>query len=241
MKTFRTIYLVLIVLTLSGMAAAQKGKPSPTPTPTPAVITAKFNYCAPGDTVCEAANRVRQDADRAYTNGQDGVVMSSALNSTGDIVIFLNDSTRTAVYDLRDRVHDGNPQPTWTSTPQNFKVQFVIHDANNLKAQGTCAGAAAVCEENMVSAMNGGFYIGKVRYRFQWNPTSVLTYINWVEDTSPVNINYKRDATGQTWTVTPIETSPFSNRYLAGMQVEDRRESFGGQYNMPFTLVVNVK
>ena len=58
MKTFRTIYLVLIVLTLSGMAAAQKGKPSPTPTPTPAVITAKFNYCAPGDTVCEAANRV---------------------------------------------------------------------------------------------------------------------------------------------------------------------------------------
>lgn len=88
--------------------------------------------------------------------------------------------------------------------------------------------------------MNGGFYINRVRYRFQWNPDSVLQYINWVEPTSNVNINYKRDETGQTWTVTPIQKENF--HYLAGMQVEDKNKiTFGGQYNMPFSLVVTVR
>lgn len=244
MRIDRIVIVVTALLVLSTAAFAQKGgkpKPSPTPTPVPVVVTAQFNHCVAGDTACETANRVRQDVNRAFTSGSEGVSIANATSSTGDIVIYLENSTRSVVYDLRDRVHDGNPQPTWTGTPQNFKVQFVLHDANLLKTYGSCA-SSSVCEENMVSAMNGGFYIGKVRYRFQWNPGSVLQYINWVEPTSAVNINYKRDEGGQTWTVTPIETSPFSGRYLAGMQVEDRnRISFGGQYNMPFHLVISVK
>jgi hypothetical protein len=241
-KSFRAATFVIIIIALSTAAYSQKGKPpkpSPTPTPTPPVVRATFNYCTAGDTACQSANRVRMDVDRPYTSGQEGVSIAGATGTTGDIVIYLGDSTRSVVYDLRDVVHTGNPQPTWTSTPQNFKVQFVLHDANLLKTAGACA-TSAVCEANMVSALNGGFYIGRVRYRFQWNPWSVLEYINSVEDTSPVNIYYTRDASGQTWTVTPIET--VSGRYLAGMQVEDRnRITFGGQYNMPFRMVITVQ
>ncbi len=250
MKAYRLITLTFLVLTLAAAAFAQgngngngnRPPRTPTPTPTPApVISAKFNYCAPGDVACQTANRARQDVDTPYVNSSQGVSIANATSSTGDIVIYLENSTRSVVYDLRGMVHMGNPQPTWTSTPQNFKVQFVIHDANVLKTFGSCA-TSAFCEENMESAMNGGFYIGKIRYRFQWNPDSVLQYINWVEPTSHVNINYKRDATGQTWTVTPKETSPFSGIYLAGMQVENKNNTtFGGQYNMPFTLVVTVR
>jgi hypothetical protein len=239
MKSFRIVTLIVAILTLPAIAAAQKAKPQPSPTPTPAVITAQFNFCLAGDTACETANRVRQDVNRPYTNGSEGVWIANTTNSSRDIVIYLENSTRSVIYDLRDRVHTGNPQPTWTSSPQNFKVQFVVHDANLLKTTGQCA-TSSVCEANKTSAMNGGFYIGRVRYRFQWNPGSVLQYINWVEPTSPVNINYRRDSTGQTWTITPIQKD--NSYYLAGMQVEDGRNiTFGGQYNMPFSLVIKVR
>jgi hypothetical protein len=239
MSTSRALAFFVALFALPVLAAAQPRKPAPSPTPTPKVVTAQFGYCAAGDTVCEGTNRVRQDANRPFTNGSEGVSIANATSPSGDIVIYLDNSTRSVVYDLRDRVYTGNPQPTWTSTPQNFKVQFVLHDANAVKTMGDCA-TMAVCEANLVSAMNGGFYIGKVRYRFQWNPGSVLQYINWVVPTSPVNINYKRDATGETWTLTPVQNASF--QHLAGMQVEDRNNiSFGGQYNMPFNLTVKVR
>lgn len=243
MKYTRVLILPIIFLTMALCVSAQngngKGKPSPTPTPTPVVISAKFVFCAAGDTACETANRVRQDVDRPYVNGSEGVAISWNVGVSGDLTINLQNSQRTVIYDLRDRVHDGNPTPSWVSTPQNLKLHFNSHEAHTAKVMATCVDG--ICEGNHITSLNGGGYtFDQTTYRTQWNPNSVQPYINFVEPTSYVNVHYYKDATGETWTLTPIQKD--NGYYLAGLQGEKKRTvTFGGQYNMPFRLVVTVR
>lgn len=236
MQNLRALALFIMILAIPTIASAQKGKPSPTPAQ---VISAKFVYCPAANTDCESANRVRQDADRAYVNGSEGVAISFNVGVSGDLTINLNNSTRSVIYDLREMVHMGNPQPTWTSSPRNLKLTFNALKAYNAKSSAACVDG--VCEGNYVTGMNGGGYtIDGVTYRTQWNPGSAQPYINYVEPTSPVNVHYRKDSTGETWTLTPIQKDNYY--YLAGLQGETRKTiTFGGQYNMPFSLTVTVK
>jgi hypothetical protein len=245
MTRFIKIAIILTVALTPAAVAAQKVKPSPTPTQ---VITAQFGYCGgvvdPTErAACDAANRVQSDTAMPYINGQAGVAISFNVGVSGDLTINLQNSTRTARYDLRDMVYMGNPQPSWTSTPQNLKLHFNALKAYNAKLQATCLDG--ICEGNYVTGMNGGAYtIDGVTYRTQWNPGSAQPYINWVEPTSPVNVHYYKDATGETWTITPIQKE--NGYYLAGLQGESGSgrnvvTTFGGQYNMPFSLVVIVR
>jgi hypothetical protein len=243
MKKILNLQLMIVVTTffaLSLSVYAQKGKPTPTPT---SVTTAAFVYCGgitnAEPTECEAANRVRLEKDTPYVNGQDGVAISFNVGGSGDLTINLQNSKRSVIYDLRDVVHRGSPQPAWTSAPQNLKLHFNALKAYNAKLGATCADG--ICQGTYVTGMNGGGYtIDGVTYRTQWNPYSSQPYINLVEPTSPVNVHYYQDATGETWTITPIQKDNFY--YLAGLQGEQKKTvTFGGQYNMPFVLVVTVK
>lgn len=235
MKLIRSIVLFAFTLALPIVVSAQGNKPRPSPTPTPPVISAKFNFCTTGDTACETANRVRMDVNRPLVNGQENV----SITSSADIIIGVGN--RSLMYDLRDRVHDGNPQPAWTSAPRLVKPQIYVHDGYDARTLSGCS-TEPTCEYNMVTAMNGGgFTIDRIYYRLQWNPDSLLQYINWVEDTSYVNVNYKKDATGETYTITPIAKF-LGGPFLAGLQGERGNTiTFGGQYNLPFTLVVTVR
>jgi hypothetical protein len=250
MKFTRILILPIIFLTMALCVSAQngngKGKPSPSPTaspsptPAPVVISVRFVYCVAGDTACETANRVRQDVDRPYVNGSEGVAISWNVGVSGDLTINLLNSQRSAIYDYRDRVHDGNPTPSFVNSPQTLKLFFNALKAHRAKENATCVDG--ICEGIYEGAMNGGGYtINKVTYRTQWNPGSAQPYINFVEPTSPVNVHYYKDATGETWTITPIQKS--NGYYLAGLQGEKQPNTvtFGGQYNMPFALVVTVR
>ena len=179
------------------------------------------------------------DASTPYINGQQGVAIAFYPGGSNDLTINLQTSQRTVIYDLREMVHMGNPQPSWTGTPQNLKLHFNVLRAYNAKLQATCTDG--VCEGNYETGMNGGGYtIDGVTYRTQWNPGSAQPYINWVEDTSAVNVHYYKDATGETWTITPVQKE--NGYYMAGLQGEKRKTvTFGGQYNMPFTLIVQVR
>ena len=249
MTHFRKIAIIIAIALSPLAAAAQKGKPKPSPTPTPVPVTtsAKFADCSviadeAERVACESSNRVRMDADRPYVDGQDGVAIAFYPGGSNDLTINLQTSQRTVIYDLREMVHMGSPQPSWTSTPQNLKLHFNVLKAYNAKLQAICVDG--VCEGNYVTGMNGGGYtIDGITYRTQWNPGSAQPYINWVEPTSPVNVHYYKDATGETWTITPIQKD--NGYYLAGLQGESgsgKKSSvtFGGQYNMPFTLTVQV-
>jgi hypothetical protein len=237
MRIVRSIAFLLLVLALPLLVSAQPGarRPSPSPTPTPPVISAQFVFCAAGDTACETANRVRQDVDRPMVNGQENV----SITSSGEFRIAVGN--RSIMYDLRDRVHTGNPQPAWTSAPRLVKPGFVSPGVYSAKTLSGCS-SEPTCEYNHVTTLNGGgFTIDRIYYRLQWNPDSILQYINWVEDTSYVNVNYRKDATGETYTITPIATF-LGGPYLAGLQGEKGNNiTFAGQYNLPFTLVVTVR
>jgi hypothetical protein len=234
----------------NGNGNGKPPKPSPTPTPTPtpsptptpapgSVISARFIYCASGDTACEASNRVRQDQNSPWVNGSQGVTISFNVGVSGDLTINLMNSTRSVVYDLRDRVNDGNPTPSWVGTPQNLKLNFNSHEAYNAKLIASCSNG--ICESNYQTTLNGGGYkIGQYTYRTQWNPLSMFSLINQPDITSFVNVHYYQDATGETWTITPLPNT--HGHFLAGLMGEKgNTQQRNGQYNMPFRLVVTVR
>lgn len=242
MLKLRTPALFASILALPVAALAQRPKPSPTPTP---VITAQLVHCSSiVDVVerdaCHAVNRVQSDVNRPYSNGQEGVTIGIDYANTGNLTMNLQDSSRFSRLDLSHMAVQGNPQPVWTSTPQLVKNGYFIHRFLDAKRLSGCS-TASTCEYNFVTNMNGGgFTIDGIYYRLQWNPDSVLQYINAGQPTSKVNINYRKDATGETYTITPLLNE--YGYYLAGLQAERRKSVwFAGQYNIPFTFVVTIR
>ena len=243
----RSVLITTALLTFTAISFGQgKGKPSPTPTPTPVptpIISMQLVHCSSivdqiERDACHASNRVQADANRLYVHGQEGVSIALDSSSAGNIVINLQDSTRSSRLDFSEVVTFGNPQPSF-SGPQLVKNGYYIFGALKAKTDSPCS-ADPICEFDYVTNMNGGgFTINKIYYRLQWNPDSVLTYINTAQSTSKVNVHYKKDATGESFTVTPILNE--NGYYLAGLQSEAKGKVMpGGQYNMPFSLVVKI-
>jgi hypothetical protein len=235
-----TALSLLVVLIFVVDIAAQGNKPSrPTPSPTPPPVTVTFNYCVAGDFSCETANRVRNDLNRAYVDGSEGMAITfQTLSGSNDLTINFTNSTRTVTYDLTEMSASGNPTPAWVSQPAALKPAFNVFGAYNAKLQ---CGSAPTCDINYVTGMNGGgFTIDRIDYRLQWHPTSIQPYINTPEISSAVNVHYVKDANSEVFTVTPLPNSD-SGRTIAGLQGETKRSvTPGGQYVMPFTLTVRL-
>jgi len=229
---FSTVILGLCCSAAFGQA--QKGKPSPTPTPAQKSVT--FGYCAAGDTACESANRLRSDANRAYVGGTD-VAIDFFPGGSNDITL---NFSRNVIYDFTEQVAIGNPTPSWVSQP--LAVKPFINVLTGYNAKLLC-GSAPTCDIDYQARMNGGgFTIGRVDYRVQWNPESVQPWINVPYVTSYVNVHYVKTATEEYFVVTP-KPDGILGKALAGLQGEPntRTTTAGGQYVMPFTLTIKLQ
>jgi hypothetical protein len=230
--------MIVSVFSTAALGQALKGKPGPTPTPTPvpAQKTVSFGYCAAGDVTCETANRLRNDANRAYADGTDVAIAFQTGSGSNDITL---NFSRNVIYDFTYMAAAGNPTPTWVSQPQAVKPFINVLGGYNAKLQ---CGNAATCDINYVTGMNGGgFTIDRITYRVQWHPTSVQPYINTPEVSSAVNVHYVKDANGEVFTITPLPNTGTS-RMIAGLQGETSRSiTAGGQYVVPFTMTVKLQ
>lgn len=239
-KTHFTVVLLAVSVFLTfSQAHAQKGGSKIT---NPGAIV-MFGYCATaGDNACETANRVRNDLNRPYINGQENIAaVFNEVSGSHDLTVNFNGSSRTITYDFREIAAVGNPQPVWTGTPQKVKPFMNVGGAYNAKLLSGCS-TLPNCEFDYVTSMNlGGFTIDRVSYHLQWHPNSKQLYINTPEITSAVNVHYHKGVDGELFTITPLPTAT-SARYIAGMQTQTfKTPTPSGQYVMNLVMTVKLQ
>ncbi len=235
----RSAAVLVTLLSFIVIAQAQRGGKGGGNT-NPYGAIASFTYCAQSDFVCENANRVRMDINAPYVDGQDGVDAKFNVGVSGDLTIEMG--SRQVVYDLRNVINFGNPQPDWWYSDPIQTVTAHINVGNAWAAKEQC-GAAPVCDEIYLTRMNGGGWdTGRQtpNNRLQWNPFSEQPFINTPAETSWVEVHYSKNADDEFWVVTPLPNA--GGYYLAGLQSESRKTvTASGQYNMPFRLEIRLK
>jgi len=212
----------------------------------------QFAFCASGDSACESANRVRNDQNRVYANGSEGVTaVFNLISGSRDLTIGLNFSQRALTFDFRDSSYTAGAPAWWYTSPQQSVKPFMnVLGAYFAKEQ---CGTAATCNINYVTAMNAGQWQvsgDNKTYALLWNPNAAASRpVNSPLSTSPVNVNYIKDSSGERFIVTPLAsagctpaTACESDPVIAGMEgTIGRTVSAGGQYHMPFTLTVTLQ
>jgi hypothetical protein len=216
-------------------------------------LNVRFVYCVPAGSdatsqaayaACVQQNRVRNDVDRDYANGLEGVgAVFNIVSGTNDLTINLNTSTRRLVLDLYDLLPASSGQmfPSWHSTPQNARWFFNVRQAYLAK---TFCGGGHPCD--MISDMTSScdVTVDNATYYLQWKPDSTKP-VNSPETTSRVNVHYDVINGVEVWTVTPLPNSN-SQRIVAGLarQLNSKGKTMSepaGQYLAPFTLTASPK
>lgn len=213
-------------------------------------VLAKFGYCSPpgSDSASQAAyalciqqNRVRNDVDRDYVNGQEGIdAFFRIVSGSNDLTInLLTLPTRRTVIDLFDLIPESSGQliPSWRANPQNAKAFFNVRQA--YLAKTFCSGSYP-CD--MTSVMSSTININgdNASYYLQWFPESPRPS-NSPEITSRVNVRYDVVDGVETWTITPLPNLS-TGRNVAGLarSLKNRIDA-AGQYLVPFTLTVKLQ
>ena len=217
-------------------------------------LKARFVYCAPpgSDPASQAAyaacvqqNRVRNDVDRDYVNGSEGVgAVFNIVSGSNDLTInLLTTSARRAVIDLYDLIPESSGQmvPSWHITPQYAKWFFNVRQAYLAK---TFCGGIYPCDMISTMTSSGSVSGDKSTYYLQWKPDSVQP-VNSPEITSRVNVHYDVVNGVGVWSVTPMPNDT-SQRIVAGLAKELKGSHPGnsssepaGQYLVPFTLTAS--
>jgi hypothetical protein len=238
---------IIAALTLCVTANAFNGK---TKVVNPGAVI-QFVTCAQGDTVCQAANRVRSDGGGSYTNGSQGV--SAVFNLvSGSRDLTFSTGTRSVVFDFSSPADTVNAPAWWYTSPvQSVKPFMNVGGAYFAKEQ---CGTAATCNINYVTRINAGQWSvagsSKTTYAALWNPhPDQQRPVNSPYSTSPVNVNYIKDSSGERFIITPLPSSDCtvgtaceSNPIIAGLEITSGRSvTSGGQYHMPFTMTVTLR
>jgi len=214
-------------------------------------LNVRFVYCTPpgSDSASQAAyaacvqqNRVRNDVDRDYANGSEGVgAVFNIVSGSNDLTINLNTSTRRLILDLYDLIPASSGQmfPSWHTTPQYAKWFFNVQQAYLAK---TFCGGGHPCD--MISDMTSScdVSVDNATYYLQWKPDSIKP-VNSPETTSRVNVHYDVINGVEVWTVTPLPNAT-SQRIVAGLarQLNGKGKTMSepaGQYLAPFTLTAS--
>ena len=213
----------------------------------------QFVACAQSDTACLAANRVRSDGGGAYANGSQGVsAVFNLVSGSRDLTFWTTGSTRSLVFDFSDAAYSVNAPSWWYTSPvQSVKAQMNVLGAYYAKEQ---CGSVATCNVNFETRINAGNWTvggsNKTTYALLWNPTAMSSRpVNSPYSTSPVNVNYVKDGSGERFVITPLPSSDCgvgsaceSDPIIAGLEVTSGRTvSSGGQYHMPFTMTVTLQ
>jgi len=239
LNSLKTLSLLIVFILTPQLVNAQRVKA------TNPGATIEFVHCG-ADTTCEAANRVRNDvAATPYANGVGGVsAVFNIVSGSRDLTLsFSSTSTRFIRFDFRDPTYLGGAPSWWYTAPeQNVKPYLNVLGAFYAKEQ---CGTAAACNINYVTRMNAGNW--KVSgsndtYALLWNPSASATRpVNSPEDTSRVNVNYIKDASGERFIITPLPNIA-SGRIIAGLEkTSGRTVSGAAQYQMPFTMTVKIQ
>lgn len=213
-------------------------------------VRARFVYCTPpgSDAESQAAyatciqqNRVRNDLDRDYVNGQEGIdAYFRIVSGSNDLTInLLTLPTRRTIIDLFDLIPESSGQmiPAWRSTPQYAKWHVNVRRAYLAK---TFCGGSFPCD--MTSVMSSTVEISgdNATYYLQWFPESTRP-VNSPEITSRVNVRYDVIDGIEVWTITPLPNTT-SVRMVAGLAKSLRnRIDAAGQYQVPFTLTAKLQ
>jgi hypothetical protein len=213
-------------------------------------VTARFVYCAPPGSdpdsqaayaTCIQQNRIRNDIDRDYVNGEEGIdAVFRIVSGSNDLTVnLLTLPTRRTVIDLYDLVPESAGQliPSWQSTPQYAKWHFNVRRAYLAK---TFCGGSYPCDMTTVMSSTVNVSGDNASYYLQWYPESIRP-VNSPEITSRVNVRYDVVNGVETWTVTPL-TNGTSGRIVAGLaKAAKNRTDAAGQYFVPFTLTVKLQ
>ena len=216
-------------------------------------VNARFVYCTPAGSdagsqaaysTCIQQNRVRNDIERYYMNGVEGVsAVFNIISGSNDLTINLpTTTTRRVVIDLFDMITDAltyPATPAWQGTPQSTTWFFNVRQAYMAKA--FCSG---IYPCDMTSTMTSSGYISgdSATYYLQWKPDSIKP-VNSQEITSRVNVHYDVINGVEVWTVTPLPNAT-SQRTVAGLVKEAKARGKvtndpAGQYLVPFTLTAS--
>lgn len=244
-RIFRHAFASALFLALPLTALAQKPLK-----PQDIGVRARFVFCTPPGSdaesqavyaACIQQNRVRNDEDRDYVNGQEGIdAFFRIVSGSNDLTInLLTLPTRRTIIDLFDLIPESSGQmiPAWRATPQNAKVFFNVRRA--YLAKSFCGGSYP-CD--MTSVMSSTVEIGgdNATYYLQWFPESSRP-VNSPEITSRVNVRYDVVDGVEVWTVTPLPNLS-SNRIVAGLAKSTKnRTDPAGQYLVPFTLTAKLQ
>ena len=213
-------------------------------------VIASFVYCAPAGSdpesqaayaACIQQNRVRNDLDREYVNGQEGIDAYFRIDSgSNDFTLnLLTLPNRRIVIDLFDLTPESSGQavPAWRSTPQNAKVFFNVRRAYLAK---TFCGGSYPCDMTTVMGSTIDIDADNATYYLNWFPESPRP-VNLPEITSRVNVRYDIIVGVETWTVTPLPNLS-SNRIVGGLAKSSKnRSEAAGQYLVPFTLTAKLQ
>jgi len=213
-------------------------------------VTASFIYCAPPGsdpdsqaayTACIQQNRLRNDVDRDYVNGQESIdAVFNIVSGSNDLTLnLLTVPTRRTVIDLFDLVPESSGQliPSWRSTPQAAKCFFNVRRA--YLAKSFCNGSYP-CDMTTVMGSTIEVTGDNATYYLQWFPESTRP-ANSPEITSRVNVHYDVIGGEEVWTVTPLPNLT-SGRIVAGLSKSlKNRTDAAGQYLVPFTLTAKLQ
>jgi len=212
-------------------------------------VRARFVYCTPPGSdpgsqaayaVCIQQNRIRNDVDRDYVNGQEGIdAVFHIVSGTNDLTInLLTLPTRRTVLDLIDLVPESNGQliPSWSNVPQNAKCFFNVVHA--YLAKSFCNGTLP-CDMTTVMGSTINVNSDNASYSLEWFPGSARP-TNSPEITSRVNVRYDVIDGEEVWTVTPLPNDT-SGRIVAGLAKLKNRNNAAGQYLVPFTLTAKLQ
>jgi hypothetical protein len=215
-------------------------------------LNVRFVYCVPAGSdpasqaayaACVQQNRVRNDVDRDYANGSEGVgAVFNIVSGSNDLTInLLSAAARRAVIDLYDLTPASSGQmfPSWHSTPQYAKWFFNVRQAYLAK---TFCGGGHPCD--MISDMTSScdVTVDNDTYYLQWKPDSIKP-VNSPESTSRVNVHYDVINGVEVWTVTPLANTT-SQRIVGGLARELKAKGKtmaepAGQYLVPFRLTAS--
>ena len=244
-RMFTRAFTSALLLALPLTALAQKP-----PKTQDIAARARFVYCTPPGSdpdsqaayaACIQQNRVRNDLDRDYVNGEEGIdVFFRIVSGSNDLTInLLTLPTRRTIIDLFDLIPESSGQmiPAWRSTPQNAKVFFNVRKAYLAK---TFCGGSYPCDMTTVMGSTIDVDADNATYYLNWFPESPRP-VNSPEITSRVNVRYDVIDGVEVWTITPLPNLS-SNRIVAGLakSVKNRQDA-AGQYLVPFTLTARLQ
>jgi len=234
----------LFIAVLAALSLVSTGSSQKPPKATNPGVTAQFVYCAPTDICDKPANRVRNDIATPYANGVNGVSAVFFASGSRDLVIQLDASTRTALFDFANVTSPGGA-PDWalSSPEQLVKPNFNVLGA--YYAKENCVPTPGDCSNDYLTRMNAGLWkvsgVNNTTYALLWNPTADSTRpVNSPQPTVPVNVHYSRMGTDEFFVITPVPN--LAGQSIAGLEAtRGRSVTGGGQYNMPFTLTVRLQ